>query len=53
MRMLTRVDSVSLGKFVVFFFFFKENSMGRFDSGLCGHLRGIFSRLNVRLNEML
>ena len=41
------------GSLWFFFFFFKENSMGRFDSGLCGHLRGIFSRLNVRLNEML
>ena len=52
MRTLTRVDSVSLGKLFVWFFF-KENSMNRFDSGLCGRLRDIFSRLNVRLSEML
>ena len=26
-----------------FFFFFKENIMNRFDSGLCGRLRDIFS----------
>ena len=37
----------------LFVFFFKENSMNRFDSGLCGRLRDIFSRLNVRLSEML